>query len=130
MARVTARTRLFLDTYAMLEYLAGNEDYRRVMAGAELATSMLNVAELYYIVLREHSTRKADDAYAVFRNYQAEIADEDVKSGMALRLRTHAQKRGLSYADALGYAVAQRLDCRYLTGDVAFKNMPGVEFVK
>jgi predicted nucleic acid-binding protein len=125
-----ARSKFFLDTYAMLEYLAGNEGYRRRMVGAELVTSLVNLAELYYIVLREHSGKEADDAYSVFRNYQAEITDDDVKHGMTLRLAAHARKSGLSYADALGYAASQRLGLRYLTGDDAFRSMSGVEFVK
>lgn len=125
-----AGKRFFLDTYAMLEYLAGNETYRRFMSAADLATSVVNLAELYYLVLREHSKEKADDVYSAFKSYQTEITDADVKTGMMFRLKTKAQKLDLSYADALGYAVAQRLGARYLTGDDAFRSMPGVEFAK
>ncbi len=120
----------FLDTYAVLEYLRGNAEYLKRMSGAKLSTSLLNLLELYYIVLREHGGKAADDVYSAYRHYQAETIDEDVRSGMALKLRMRSKGINFSYADALGYAIAERLGIRYLTGDDAFKSLPDVEFVK
>ncbi|TMP98744.1 MAG: type II toxin-antitoxin system VapC family toxin [Thaumarchaeota archaeon] len=79
--------KFFLDTYAILEYLRGNAEYLNRMSGAELATSLLNLMELYYVFLRDHGEKAAESVYSTYRHYQAEIIDEDVRSGMALKLR-------------------------------------------
>ena len=36
----------------------------------------------------------------------------------------------LSYADAIGYVAAHRLDARFLTGDEAFRRLANVEFCR
>lgn len=122
--------RFFLDTYAILEYLRGNDRYLNRISGAEFATSIFNLVELYYIFLREHGAKAADGVYSAYRHFLAELADEDVRGGMALKLRMKSKGIGLSYADALGYAISERLGMRFLTGDDAFKGLPNVEFVK
>jgi len=49
---------------------------------------------------------------------------------MKKRLDRTRRKVNLSYADALGYEVAQRMGTKLLTGDEAFKGLENVEFVK
>lgn len=120
----------FLDTYAMVEYLRGNQNYHKYFSSTTLTTSVLNLIELYFMVLREYGEEIADNAYGAFRQYQAEISEEDIKQGMKLRLRMKLNKTALSYADALGYVMAERLGVKYLTGDTAFKTLPNVEFIK
>ena len=41
----------------------------------------------------------------------------------------HAKKE-LSWADCIGYAIAQQEGLKFLTGDSQFKGMPHVKFVK
>ena len=130
MGRLRPVKKFFLDTYAIQKYLRGNAEYLNRMSGAELATSLLNLMELYYVFLRDHGEKAAESVYSTYRHYQAEIIDEDVRSGMALKLRMKSKRVGLSYADALGYAIAERLRMKYLTGDDAFRSLPNVEFVK
>lgn len=40
------------------------------------------------------------------------------------------KKWNISYADALGYAIAEQEGICFLTGDKAFERMQNVEFVK
>ena len=80
--------------------------------------------------MRDHGEKATESVYSTCRHHQAEITDEDVRSGMALKLRMKSKRVGLSYADALGYAIAERLRMKYLTGDDAFRSLPNVEFVK
>ena len=120
----------FLDTYAMVEYLRGNQNYHKYFSSTTLTTSVLSLIELYFMVLREYGEEIADNAYGAFRQYQAEISEEDIKQGMKLKLRMKLNKTALSYADALGYVMAERLGVKYLTGDTAFKTLPNVEFIK
>ncbi len=120
----------FLDTYAMIEFLRKNTKYREYFKGGGLSTSIMNLAELYFVALRERGEAVADETYAAFRHFQVEITDPDVKMGMLLRVRLKSKSVHLSYADAIGYAISERLHVRYLTGDRAFLGMPNVEFVK
>ena len=122
--------KFFLDTYAMIEYLRGNPNYRNYFSNTKLITSILNLIELYFLVLREHNEKAADNAYAAFRHYQTDISEEDIRNGMKLRLRMKLDKIDLSYADAIGYVMSERLEAKYLTGDDAFRKLQNVEFVK
>src|SRR3990172_12435497 len=114
----------------MVEYLRGNQNYHKYFSSTTLTTSVLSLIELYFMVLREYGEEIADNAYGAFRQYQAEISEEDIKQGMKLRLRMKLNKTDLSYADVLGYVMAERLGVKYLTGDTAFKTLPNVEFIK
>jgi len=116
----------------MREYLRGNEDYKRYFVrGSELVTSLLNLIELHYILLRdEEDEEEADNSFLAFKQYESEITDEDVKKAMRFRLSCKANKENISYADAIGYTMAERLDATFLTGDDAFEKKKRVEFVK
>lgn len=122
--------KFFLDTYAMREYLRGNAAYKPYFSGNELSTSLLNLIELYYILLKDEGEAEAEKAYLAFTEYELEIRDDDVKKGMKFGLACKARRENISYADAIGYSLAQRIGARFLTGDDAFKQKPRVEFVK
>lgn len=114
----------------MIEYLRGNPKYLKYFSNSELITSIMNLIELYFLVLREHDEEIADNAYAVFRHYQREIDEGDVREGMKLRLKMMIAKINLSYADSIGYVISKRLGTKYLTGDKAFRTLTNVEFVR
>ena len=122
--------KFFLDTYAMREYLRGNKAYRKYFVGHELATSLLNLIELYYILLKDENEGVADKSFLAFKQYGIEITDNDVRRAMKFRLSCKANKENISYADAVGYTIAERLEAAFLTGDDAFEDKRGVEFVK
>jgi predicted nucleic acid-binding protein len=129
---LTSDEGFFLDAYAMVEYLRGNKRFAGLVASeARRATSVMNLVELYYLVLREHgSEEEADGALAAFGQFESQVTAEDIRNGMKMRLSARARKTGFSYADAIGYAMSSRLGMKYLTGDDAFKSLPNVEFVK
>lgn len=123
-------TRFFLDSYAIIEYLSGNEKFAPYVDGGNWVTSILNLVEVYYAGLRDQSEAYADRAYLAFRPGMIDIDDEDVKAAMATRLRLRARDLKPSYADALGYEMAKRVGAKFLTGDGVFQGLPDVEFVK
>jgi hypothetical protein len=47
----------------------------------------------------------------------------------AFRRASQARPVRLSYVDAVGYVLAAELRLPFLTGDPAFKGVPGVEFL-
>lgn len=123
--------KVFLDTYAMREYLRGNDAYRQYFFKQhELTTCLLNLIELYYILLKDEDEQEADKSFLAFKQYEVEITDDDVRKAMKFRLACKAKKENISYGDAIGYTIAKRLDSNFLTGDDAFKGKPQVEFQK
>ncbi len=114
----------------MREYLRGSTSYKRYFDSNGLSTSVLNLIELYYILLKDEGEEQAERAFLAFKEYEVEIRDEDVKNGMKFRLARKASKENISYGDAIGYTIAVRLGANFLTGDDAFKGKPKVEFVK
>jgi hypothetical protein len=121
----------FLDTYAMMEYVGGNRAYLKYFSStSKLRTSILNLMELYFHVLRDAGESVADSTYAQFKQYVVPLSDEDVKNGMKFRLRSMSKRLDVSYIDSVGYVTSERLGTKFLTGDEAFKHFSNVEFVK
>ncbi|HYB45520.1 MAG TPA: PIN domain-containing protein [Nitrososphaerales archaeon] len=120
----------YLDTYAILAYLKGNKAYAKYFSARTLKTSVVNLMELYFVLLRDQGEKAAEDAFLAFGSYRTELTDPDVKEGMKLRLRLKAGGSNISYADATGYQISKSLGLRYLTGDEAFRSLPNVEFVR
>jgi predicted nucleic acid-binding protein len=117
----------FLDAYAMLEILKANKAYDAYLDD-DLATSILHRYEVHYHLLHELGPEEAAQGVAAFRPMEVAIEEDDMLEASAFRLE-HRRAR-LSYADALGYAMARRRGSRFLTGDEAFRTLRGVEFVK
>lgn len=117
----------FFDTYAIIEIIKGNQNYLKYK-DASAAITIFNVVELHYALLREYSSVLADAVAGKYSQFQVEIDFEIIKKANALKLQH--RKRNLSAADVIGYATAQKLGIKFLTGDEDFKDMGGVEFVK
>jgi hypothetical protein len=121
----------FLDTYAMMEYLGGNEAYARYFSSDhQQKTSILNLMELYFHVLQDAGEDSAEGSYIQFRQFVVPLVDQEVKNAMKFRLRAKSKRMDISYADAIGYTISKSLGFKFLTGDESFKNLENVEFVK
>ncbi|MFQ5406566.1 MAG: PIN domain-containing protein [Candidatus Micrarchaeia archaeon] len=117
----------FFDTYALWEAIKGNKNYGKYVH-CDCNTSLFNLVELYFALLRESNAVAAAAHYRRLKSCLIEINDEDVFEAMELKLsKKHAN---LSYADCVGYVMARHLGVKFLTGDEAFRKMQGVEFVK
>lgn len=116
----------FLDTYALIEILHNNPLYQRYKE-EELKTSLFQLYELYYLILRDYNEEIAKLQFYRFFDECIEIKEQHIFAAAALKLQR--RKANLSYVDALGYAAAEQEGMRFLTGDKEFKNLPNVEFV-
>ncbi|PIN84817.1 MAG: hypothetical protein COV47_05360 [Candidatus Diapherotrites archaeon CG11_big_fil_rev_8_21_14_0_20_37_9] len=119
--------RFFVDTYAFIEYINGNEKYAPYFEGNELITSRFNLMELYYSTLLENP-QLADTYFESFSTMQIDFNDETLKK--AMRFRKENKKLKLSYADCIGYQISLEEKAKFLTGDKGFKNMENTEYVK
>ena len=117
----------FLDTYALHEIISGNPAYKRY-EGVTFVTSRLNLMELYYGLLVKSGKKIAEENYDIMAKYAVEPDDDSIKEAMEFRMAN--RKLNLSYVDCVGYVIARRHDLLFLTGDAAFRDMKGVEYVK
>lgn len=119
----------FCDTYALYSFVTGNESYGKYFRNFKIATTKLNLIELFYIVLRDYlDLNKAREYYRFFLPYIAEVSDDAIEKAMQFKLKHKEEK--VSYVDCIVYALSQELGIKFLTGDEKFKDKQNVEFVK
>ena len=117
----------FFDTYALIELTKNNPNYINY-SGSVVITSIFNLAELYYAILRDYNEERAKTIYYKFKECVNEVGDDVIFDAMKFRLKRKNQN--LSYADCIGYTLAAKHNLKFLTGDKEFKNMSNVEFVQ
>ena len=118
----------FYDSYAIVAYINGNDGYKKYFIKESGVTTLYNVMEVYYAVLREEDVEKARKVLHFLKPIVIYPSLDDVEPSMNFRLK-HKGK-SFSYADCLGYILAQKLHIKFLTGDKAFNGFQGVEFVR
>ncbi|HIH38806.1 PIN domain-containing protein [Candidatus Woesearchaeota archaeon] len=114
----------FADTYALFEITRGNPAYKQY-AQADLIICPLNLAEFYYHLLRE-KPEHAEEYYALYAGSAVGVSLSCIRGAMLFRF-AHKQE-DLSYIDCIGYALAQELGLKFLTGDKKFKDKKNVEY--
>ncbi|KCZ72581.1 PIN domain-containing protein [Candidatus Methanoperedens nitroreducens] len=97
---------------------------------SEVVTIRLNLMEMYYHLLQDYGEATAEKYYDETIGYFIDYTDEDIKEAMKFRLAMKGNKKKLSYVDALGYTIANRMDIPFLTDDIAFEDIPNVEYIK
>ena len=117
----------FLDTYALIEIMKGNENFSKFQDTSNF-TSLMNLLEFHYIMNRDFGNKKASEMVDKLRSIVVEIGLEDIKKASEFRLKN--SKKKFSYIDCLGYVMAMNKGFIFVTGDKEFKNFDNVEFVK
>lgn len=119
--------RYFFDTYAIIEIIKETPSYEKYR-DEEIITSVLNIGELYYALLRDFGERTANEWYGKLKNTALGISSDDVVE--AMRFRFGQQQKKLSFVDCVGYITALANGLVFLTGDREFEGLPKVEFVR
>ena len=117
----------FFDTYAFIEVIKGNENYKRY-SNSNPITAIFNIKELYYILLKDFGKDIADLHVDKYVNFVVEAPLWVIKKAMEFKL-LH-KKENLSYTDCIGYILAIKSGIKFLTGDSKFKDRQNVEFVR
>jgi hypothetical protein len=129
----------YYDSYAIIEFIKGNKEYKTYFTEATGVLTKANLAEVYYNMRKSGSggfdAKRAAAVVERFAVFLVEYDIEDVCGAMELRLQLIQNKKpgggsDASYTDALGYYLAQKMEIPFLTGDIFFKGLPGIEFVK
>ena len=117
----------FFDTYALVEIIKENPNYGR-FKGEDITTSILNIGELYYSLLKNFGGEKAELGRKKFEQTAFGIDLNDVISGIKFRYANMG--KNLSYVDCISYSLARERKLIFVTGDKDFENIENVEFVK
>ena len=117
----------YFDSYALIESILGNRNYRPYI-GTSIVITKLNLFEVFYSFLKNGDEKTALAALNNLLNSTIDFDADTIKQ--AAKLRLLRKKDNLSMADCIGYVTARKLGIKFLTGDMQFKDMLGVEFVK
>jgi predicted nucleic acid-binding protein len=119
--------RFFYDSYSVLAYLSDRPGYAVYFEKNTGILTRLNLMEICYAILRNHGPKAAHEVVEVYSKCEIDFSLSDVEA--AMKLRHELRNLELSYADALGYYISKREGLDFLTGDKAFKGLPGVRFL-
>ncbi len=118
----------FFDTYALIEIYEKNIKYEKYVK-VNAVTSYFQVYETYCSLIRNgYSDEEVKDFFIFLQNLCVELNFDWIPK--SVEFRNKYKKRDLSYADCLGYVIAEELHIKFLTGDKEFVGLPNVEFVK
>lgn len=117
----------FFDSYAIIELSESSPHYDKYQE-AEILTSVLNIGEIYQIILRKKGKETADDWFKKTNFKLLEITPEIIIQ--AVYFRHDNKKSDFSLPDAVGYKLSLKHNLKFLTGDRQFEDLPNVEFVK
>jgi len=120
--------RYFYDSYAVLAYLSDSPNYRSYFEENVGVLTKVNLMAIHYKVLAMHGPRAAKRVLYAFSKYIVEFGLRDIEGSMRLRLKMKNRGLDMSYADALGYHLASKMNLKFLTGDNVFKGLDNVEF--
>ena len=121
-------SRYFFDSYPIIELIMGNKKFDR-FKDVRIVTSVLNMMEVYYFLLREFNKETAEYWMGALDVELVNVVrlDDAVE---AVNFKFLHKKEKLSYVDCYGYVLACRYKMRFLTGDEKFRGKGNVEFVK
>ncbi len=91
MKDMTEEAFFFADTYALVEILNGSKAYASY-ADARLVTTLFNITELYYHLLRSHGVEAADTHLRALMSSTAPILEQTIQYGMKFRLIHRKEK--------------------------------------
>jgi len=117
----------FFDTYAIIELIKENKSYKKYNEEI-IITSVLNLGELYYALLKDFGKEKADEWKNKLESAVLHIDTEIITDAMLFKYKNKG--KNFSFIDCAGYILAREYGLKFLTGDKEFKYLPNVEFAK
>jgi predicted nucleic acid-binding protein len=123
-----------LDTWVWLEYFGGSPSAARLRAiveGPEVATSVITLAELADVYERDGRSKVVDERIQFIRSRGAVLPVPEDAARRAGKTKWAQRKKGhpLGLADAMIYETARETGLTFVSGDVGFKGLVGVQLV-
>ncbi len=117
----------FFDTYALFEIIRENRSYLKY-SDEEIVTSILNLGELYFSLLKNEGKAAAEHWFGRFRNCTVPLNADIIKAAMDFKFQNRG--KSFSFVDCAGYAAAKGHNLVFLTGDAGFEKVKNAEYVK
>jgi len=120
-----------LDAYSVIAFLEHEPGYEQVEKLLEHAASTgrlllmctVNWGEVYYNVMRETGSSKAEDVRRFLETLPIELVPADVE--LARQAAIYKASHKMSYADGFAAALAKTRKATLVTGDKDFKQVEG-----
>jgi len=116
-----------LDTCALVEIMYSNKKFADLLE-EDFVIADLTFAEFCGVVFREHGREAADNWYKKLLPYVVKVPVENLVK--AIIFRNENKNKGFSVFDAVAYIFSIENNCKFVTGDKAFKGMKNVELRK
>lgn len=116
----------FFDSYAIIEMIKGNENYKRFSDEVMITTSA-NLSEVKYFALRTGLNEEYDQATRKIMPDLLQTTLQDWQN--AAQMKFNYKVKRYSLIDCLGFELAKKHGLIFLTGDKEFIGMPNVEHV-
>ncbi|MGB9718952.1 MAG: PIN domain-containing protein [Thermoproteota archaeon] len=123
----TASKAFVFDTYAIIEIIRGNANYKKYV-GSRMVITKLTLFELVYYLLKNFKKPLVKRYLAAYGRFVQEFGEPIILESAVMKLKL--KDRNLSMTDCINYVLAKFLDVKLLTGDEKFKDLENVEFVK
>jgi len=121
---------ILVDSSGWIEYLAARpkaDEFARYIQGDQpLATSTIQIYEIYKVVRRDVSEERAIESVGALRATTIVPLDES----LALEAADASLEHGLAMADAIILVTARRHAAEIVTGDADFEGLPGVTLIR
>lgn len=117
----------FFDTYALMEIIRSNKSYLPYEE-EEIFTSLLNLGELYHILLKNFDEDAAEKWRKKLEGSYMAVTEEVIIK--AMKFKYEQKNKNFSFIDCVGYILAEENSMKFLTGNKEFEEIKNVEFVK
>ncbi len=123
-----------VDTYALMEwYVQGNSHYEPYFrADTKRHLTKLTLMEFYCQVYHRMGKRRADEFHRHLKAYSQteELTEEIIRRAAVFRSQVLNRGKKRSYSDSVNYVTAKHISAKLLTGEVEFKGLRNVEYVR
>ncbi len=125
---ITYEDEYFYDTCILIEILLNNKNFQKYKDKSVLITNLNIMEYLYYLIKNSTEENKIN---SVINELKDSVIDYDYELMIeAAKMKYKCRNEKLSFADCIGYLLARKKRCKFLTCDSKFKNKKNVEFIE
>jgi len=117
----------FFDTCILIEIALDNRPFNKYK-GISILLTDLNIMELIHFLINDGREEDIDE---VIDELKENVTSYDYKTIIeAAKMKFKYKNEKLSFTDCIGYLLAKKNNCKFLTCDGKFENKENVEFIK
>jgi len=117
----------FFDTCILIQIALDNRPFNKYK-GISILLTDLNIMELIHFLINDGREEDIDE---VIDELKENVTSYDYKTIIeAAKMKFKYKNEKLSFTDCIGYLLAKKNNCKFLTCDGKFENKENVEFIK